>query len=203
MKVALASALLLSTAFAAPATAATQFVFNEADSFVTIVSNDTTCVFGSCSLSASLLTPFDSFSLEVGESQTFDFARFLVSGGFGGGSATIDAQLAFTLPSADPAGAGGTASYLRLGGIFTPGALAGSLIWNTPSQQLTASDGTKFTVTFGNLVGAQFGQSAVAPVTVRLDSVVPEPASWALMITGFGLVGAASRRRVPANVRFA
>ena len=33
--------------------------------------------------------------------------------------------------------------------------------------------------------------------------VVPEPATWAMMIGGFGLVGAASRRRARANVTFA
>jgi hypothetical protein len=31
-----------------------------------------------------------------------------------------------------------------------------------------------------------------------LDSSVPEPQSWALMIVGFGLVGGASRRRKAA-----
>ncbi len=35
-----------------------------------------------------------------------------------------------------------------------------------------------------------------AGLGVRLDSAVPEPATWAMMIAGFGLVGAAVRRRV-------
>jgi hypothetical protein len=30
------------------------------------------------------------------------------------------------------------------------------------------------------------------------DGVIPEPATWAMMIAGFGLVGAAMRRRAPA-----
>lgn len=30
------------------------------------------------------------------------------------------------------------------------------------------------------------------------EAVIPEPASWALMIAGFGLVGGAMRRRIPA-----
>lgn len=34
-------------------------------------------------------------------------------------------------------------------------------------------------------------------------AAVPEPASWALMIAGFGLIGAASRRRVRTSVTFA
>jgi len=32
---------------------------------------------------------------------------------------------------------------------------------------------------------------------------VPEPASWAMMICGFGLIGAASRRRVPPQITYA
>ena len=39
-----------------------------------------------------------------------------------------------------------------------------------------------------------------------LDSAVtavPEPAAWALMIGGFGLVGAASRRRAKVATTFA
>jgi hypothetical protein len=31
--------------------------------------------------------------------------------------------------------------------------------------------------------------------TASSGAVVPEPASWALLIAGFGLVGAAARRR--------
>lgn len=48
------------------------------------------------------------------------------------------------------------------------------------------------TTVFGapDLTGAQFGLAATAPTTA-----VPEPASWALLIIGFGLVGAAHRRR--------
>ena len=36
-----------------------------------------------------------------------------------------------------------------------------------------------------------------------LDAGVPEPATWALMILGFGAVGGALRRRAKAAVRFA
>lgn len=36
-----------------------------------------------------------------------------------------------------------------------------------------------------------------------LPSAVPEPASWAMMILGFGLVGAAMRRRAHANLAHA
>jgi hypothetical protein len=32
-------------------------------------------------------------------------------------------------------------------------------------------------------------------VTQRVQGVIPEPATWAMLITGFGLVGSAMRRR--------
>jgi hypothetical protein len=52
-----------------------------------------------------------------------------------------------------------------------------------------------------NAIGSQFTN-----FVFRVDSVaaVPEPASWALMIAGFGLVGSAMRRRKPSvSVSFA
>lgn len=44
--------------------------------------------------------------------------------------------------------------------------------------------------------GGEFGHTIVFPVASgELVAGVPEPANWALMIAGFGLIGAASRRR--------
>ncbi|MBS0503779.1 MAG: PEP-CTERM sorting domain-containing protein [Proteobacteria bacterium] len=45
------------------------------------------------------------------------------------------------------------------------------------------------------LTGATFTSSANSFEFDNLAAGVPEPASWALMIGGFGLIGAASRRR--------
>jgi hypothetical protein len=185
----------------APAFAATTFQFdtNPANTFVTVLTNPTLCL-GNCSVTASLATPFQSFSLNVGQSRTFDFANFTVGNGFGGGSATIDASLGFILPPAGPAGSGASASYLRFGGLFT----GGSLTWDTPSQQLLAADGSLFTVSFGNLAGLT-GSTATAPVTITLNrGAVPEPGTWAMMIVGFGAVGGVMRSaRVRRKVAFA
>lgn len=44
------------------------------------------------------------------------------------------------------------------------------------------------------------GGGIPAGVGLRLDSTVPEPATWAMLILGFGLVGATMRRRRLAHV---
>ena len=51
-------------------------------------------------------------------------------------------------------------------------------------------------VSFGDL------RTVSADFEVQADAAVPEPATWAMMIAGFGLVGGAMRRRT-ATVRFA
>jgi hypothetical protein len=55
---------------------------------------------------------------------------------------------------------------------------------------------------FGQGLDATFDDFKVITVETFAPGAVPEPASWALMIGGFALAGAAMRRRTPA-VRFA
>lgn len=55
-------------------------------------------------------------------------------------------------------------------------------------------------VTSGTYVASNAINGFALKVTMATAStVVPEPATWALLIVGFGMVGAAARRRVPAN----
>jgi len=72
-----------------------------------------------------------------------------------------------------------------LGGLFDP----------------NANDTYKVTLTVGGLTGGTQSLTTFAQVGTGAGAV-PEPASWAMMLGGFGLVGGAMRRR-KAAVRFA
>jgi hypothetical protein len=62
-----------------------------------------------------------------------------------------------------------------------------------------AVDGYSFT---GNIQGIAF-REVEADTLPRLTFAIPEPASWALLLTGFAITGAALRRRRRPRVAFA
>jgi hypothetical protein len=188
-------AMVAVLASAAGAHAATMlFQFDAANSSIDVTQNNTLC-FGSCALSANLATPFTSLNIAEGASQSFDFANFHLSGGSGLGSAHVQAVLAFDAPDVGPASTGGSAGYITAGGTLT----LGGLVWDNPFQSFTTADGSNFTVHFDDLAGFAIGSTITDKVTITVNSIgagaVPEPASWALMIGGFGMAGAMLRRR--------
>jgi choice-of-anchor C domain-containing protein len=76
-----------------------------------------------------------------------------------------------------------------------------NLNWQTYSYGFLAA-GTQ--TTLGFLSGAGGNNAGVLLDAVSVTGAVPEPAAWALMIVGFGLVGSAARRRKPTvRVSFA
>lgn len=48
---------------------------------------------------------------------------------------------------------------------------------------------------FDNGIGGAYELTISGPGAISLSSAVPEPATWAMMIAGFGLAGSALRRR--------
>lgn len=68
---------------------------------------------------------------------------------------------------------------------------------STPPNRGKICASTQLISSFGYT--AQVSDGADIMVTDLASGAVPEPASWALMITGFGLVGSALRRRRTAN----
>ncbi|WEK44270.1 MAG: PEPxxWA-CTERM sorting domain-containing protein [Candidatus Sphingomonas colombiensis] len=86
------------------------------------------------------------------------------------------------------AGASGTTSMP--GGTSAPG--IDYFVWNNTSDAR------------GNTSWNYFGDLGNALFSATFNGGVPEPATWALMILGFGAIGGALRRkRITSNVRFA
>lgn len=76
--------------------------------------------------------------------------------------------------------------------LFDPARSPTNMLWQTFSFDFTApGSGPEHRLSFSGTSNTAFG------VTIDnvILSVVPEPATWALMIAGFGMVGFASRRR--------
>jgi hypothetical protein len=96
-----------------------------------------------------------------------------------------------------------------LGYIF---ANSGRLTANFPSTNYLGAPGTTYGALHGSLEGGidavsfsgktlTFGMQAGRDVGdyLRVITGVPEPTTWAMLLTGFGLVGLAARRRRPAR----
>lgn len=132
------------------------------------------------------------FSLDGGVSQLFGASRFS-TGGFNGdgnqASHWIDNPRA---PRIDPNCTNNTAPPI---GIMNP-TIGACEIGFVTALDLAAFDSIGWDLNFDALANAGYRFTSADAYA----SFVPEPASWALMIGGFGMVGAAMRRRsaVPA-----
>ena len=99
--------------------------------------------------------------------------------------------------------------FVDVGGAAIPVAYTGfgnraDMQWQQETFSFVAA-GPSTTLTFATdpLTSGGFYGMALDNVSV---AAVPEPATWAMMILGFGLVGGAMRRRrggMPARIRFA
>jgi len=88
----------------------------------------------------------------------------------------------------------------------------GQVVWDAP-QVFSFGNGGQFQIALNDATfneGAFWGLGNVGAqisgtFTLLNDSTpaVPEPATWAMLIAGFGLVGAAMRRRQKVNVTYA
>ena len=78
--------------------------------------------------------------------------------------------------------------------LYGPGsdAIFGTNPWTSYSSSMTLAAGT-YQIRFAQADNQLFFQQGVDNVSISL--AVPEPASWAMLISGFGLVGAVARRR--------
>jgi hypothetical protein len=134
----------------------------------------------------SLRTPFTQ-----GDLTAADFSSFALSGGgsFGGIAFSSLTSAAVTLYQ----------------GAFIAYDITAAVTINGKASTINLSKANGTTITIGDdtysgafgFTNVTLGQAAAAA------AAVPEPASWAMMIGGFGLVGAAMRRQRKVAVRFA
>jgi hypothetical protein len=146
-----------------------------------------------------MITSKNSFAYNAGDTVTLSF----LLGGAQRGSVSDDASVSLTFgaTSAVQSLVGtGLFSFVSFGAtnLSTFTAVQAALAGNTP---YTASSLSFVAVNAGSL-GFSFGSNSHDNVGPLLDDVqldiggaVPEPATWALMIGGFGMAGAALRRR--------
>jgi PEP-CTERM motif len=97
-------------------------------------------------------------------------------------------------------------STLGLGGLFDPNAYGGGFATDVPTPVLSFT-ANSIRIEWSSVGNASptdqfaygvFNFDPSSSVFSYATGAVPEPASWALMIAGFGLVGSAMRRRKPS-----
>lgn len=145
--------------------------------------------------SGSVLVPGDALILHPGSSAGQSSAVFFTAPTAGIYSVFVSAFVADTNPS-------GVTVYGLVGGqsdtaLVTLGSGNLSFSQNYPFFDLQAGDTVGIAI---NYDGAYFNDSTGLNFTLTGPGAVPEPASWALLIAGFGLTGAAMRRRRAVTV---
>lgn len=131
-------------------------------------------------------TPY--LSVLAGGSATYTFASPVSSFQFDWGS--IDAYNTLTINGTSPA-------------IIVPGS---NFINPANGDQIAAGTNGRFTVTgtagelFSSVTFSSTGNSFEVD-NLAVNGAVPEPATWALMMLGFGGMGAAMRRKPKAGMR--
>ena len=139
-----------------------------------------------------------------------DTTRYLVIPG-NGTNGTADLQfgniygpvtsLSFYLGSIDTYN---TISFLNGNSVIAGGTFTGGQFPPAVGDQASAGSNRRIFFTFAPsemVTGIRFASSNIA---LEVDSIaiagVPEPRTWAMLILGFGMVGAAMRRRHPDTV---
>ncbi len=88
------------------------------------------------------------------------------------------------------------------GNVTTSSSIAGTDPFGSYSIFFTAGTAGTLKFTIGTNSADNVGP-LLDDVKLSIDARVPEPAAWAMMLAGFGLVGAAMRRREKVAVSFA
>ncbi len=88
----------------------------------------------------------------------------------------------------------------------TNGITRASALTSLSGSNLAVAAGDILSFRFSKAIGQEFGSlagiGAVVDFTPAATAAVPEPATWGMMILGFGAIGAATRRRRFTRVSF-
>jgi hypothetical protein len=192
LKALLTAGALGATVLAGNAEATILFEIDAANSWVSVTS---TPVSGK-GLNAFLAGGVNerSFSLDEGQSATFNFLRLSGKGVEGTGTYYISAQLAFARPLETPAAVGhGGGVYAHYQGVVD----AGTLTWTDMPTLITLKDGSVISVDFEDGWRLR-DERAIVRATVRLveeATAVAEPGTVAMIGAGLAGMGFAGRRR--------
>jgi PEP-CTERM motif len=167
-----------------------------------------------CELLGAGYSPGDHSFANDGDSWSFEFGSlFIVPGWIGGDQdASVSVNFDFDPTATGDTGDDAAAKYGILFGVFT----GGSLKWNSNNAGadplIFSAGNAQFQLTLNNLRGFQVGNAVDLTGTITMLShmdegsqdtaAVPEPASWALMLGGFGMLGGILRSRRRVTVSF-
>jgi hypothetical protein len=177
-------------------------------STLTAASSPDFCVLGSCKLKATnRVNAYGPESLALGDSFNFFLGNVSVTPGAGfDNDASLDLTLAFTQPVVGSDGTSAGVKYFHAGGRILPGVTVGSIDWLDNAYSFSIDD-YDFELDLQDVSGWNIGSSLALYGTLKLTGIpqgaVPEPASWALMLGGFGLIGSAMRANRKTIVHFA
>jgi hypothetical protein len=108
-------------------------------------------------------------------------------------SLTAIAGYSYNLPNI---GTGSSGPISDFGSFSALPAVVGTLPWATYFFEFQPLAAGSFQLYFGTWSSDNIGPLLDNVLVTQTTAAIPEPATWAMLIAGFGLVGAAARRRL-------